>query len=78
MSFLIIYFLVQLWYFGTVLGHFTAFSSSLANHGGQHFYLAPHHKKASYSPVSKMSLSPTSNSSECLEKQPTWLILLKR
>ena len=44
-------------FLGTVLGRFSQFFIlfyllSLANHSGQHFYSAPHHKKASYGPVS--------------------------
>ena len=42
-------------FWGTALGNFSQcffFNfSSLANHGGQHFYSAAHHKKASYGSV---------------------------
>ena len=55
--FWIIYIFVQILFFwGTVLVRFSQFFLfyflSLANHSGQHFYSAPHHKKASYGPVS--------------------------
>ena len=46
-----IYFLVQILFFGTVLGRFSRYIfekfSSFANHGGQHFYSALTRKKLS-------------------------------
>ena len=59
MIFWIIYTLVQISFVGTALGRFSQFFFfffwSLANHSSQHFYsvppCTPHHKKASYGPV---------------------------